>query len=83
MGEAIGRPPEPCWNCGYDRSGLGRDRACPECGKNPPISDDMIDWQAVGRRRGRLIFAVALGILAVMVLGFCSGLWQALAGRMP
>lgn len=21
-----------CWKCGYERSGLGKDAACPECG---------------------------------------------------
>lgn len=27
------RPPGVCGNCGYNRTGLPADRACPECGK--------------------------------------------------
>jgi hypothetical protein len=23
-----------CWNCGYDRHGLGRQQTCPECGSS-------------------------------------------------
>lgn len=67
LGWSHGRGPIPCFFCGYDLSGVPVSGNCPECGRRIVDVRDVLDPQAIARRRGRWILMCVIPALPVVL----------------